>query len=78
MSDEVRYLGIVCWFSPIKGYGFVSWEKDGVKQKDTFLHFSDLQCEGFKTAYKDQRVSFAIGKNHNGDPKAIKVEILKN
>ena len=77
MSEEIFY-GEVAWFQPKKGYGFILWEKDGVPQKDIFVHFSDINVEGFKTVYKHQKVSFSIGVNKRNDPKAINVTILHN
>ena len=77
MSNE-KFVGVVIWFDPKRGFGFISWEKDGEKQKDLFVHFSDISCEGFKTLYKDQKVSFGLGANVRGDPKATTVEVLKN
>jgi len=77
MSDN-EFMGKVIWFDPRRGIGFLEWEKEGVKQKDMFVHFSDINSEGFKTLYKDQKVSFNLGTNKNGDPKAINVIILKS
>lgn len=77
MSDS-KFLGVVAWFDPKRGYGFIEWEKDGSKQKDLFVHFSDVSCEGFKTLYKEQKVSFGLGVNKRGEPKATEVEVLKN
>lgn len=77
MSDE-KFVGTVAWFDPKRGFGFIEWEKDGVKQKDLFVHFSDISCEGFKTLYKAQKVSFGLGVNVRGNPKATVVEVLKN
>ena len=76
MSSQEKFYGEVLWFDPKRGYGFISWEKDGVKQKDMFVHFSDVVCEGFKTLMKDQKVSFCLGTNKHGDPKATNVEIM--
>lgn len=67
------YVGKILFFSPKRGYGFVEWHIDGVKQKDMFIHFSDLSMTGFKTVNADQKVSFQIGFNKNNDPKAINV-----
>lgn len=79
MSDnENVFYGEVIWFNPKKGFGFILWQKDGVAQKDLFVHFSDVSCEGYKTLYKGQKVSFEIGANWNGVPKAISVQVLKN
>jgi len=77
MEDNV-YFGKVIFFSIKKGYGFVEWFKDAVKQEDAFVHFSDIECEGFKALYKDQKVSFKFGTNKHGEPKAIEVTVLKN
>jgi len=75
MTD--KFVGEVIWFDPKLGFGFISWEKNGIKQKDLFLHFSDIECEGYKTVYKNQKVSFEIGTNMRGDPKAVSVIIIK-
>lgn len=77
MSD-VKFFGEVAWFDPKRGYGFIVWEKDGVKQKDLFVHFSDVASEGFKTLYKGQKVTFGLGTNKRGDPKATSVVVLQN
>jgi len=77
MSDELTvYTGTVIWFSG--SYGFIEWEKDGAKQNDIFVHYSDIAADGFRTLYKAQKVSFSIGTNKGGDPKAINVMALKN
>lgn len=73
-----KFIGDVVWFSPKRGFGFIEWEKNDEKQKDLFVHFSDIDCEGFKTLYKGQKVSFGLGVNKNGDPKAIEVVVLKH
>ena len=80
MNDDNKtvYYAKVIWFDPKKGIGFLAWEKDGVQQKDMFVHFSNLNMENFKTLYKEQNVSFQIGANKNGDPKAINVTILQH
>jgi cold shock protein len=77
MTDG-KFTGEVLWFDPTRGFGFISWEKDGVAQKDMFVHFSDVICEGFKTLYKHQKVSFNLGTNNRGQPKATDVVVLKN
>lgn len=73
-----KFVGEVLWFDPKRGYGFIAWEKDGVKQKDLFAHFSDIACEGFKTLHKGQKVSFGLGTNKHGDPKATEITNVKH
>ena len=69
-SSEV-FSGSTEWFS--KGYGFIKPDVDG---PDVFCHFSDISAEGFKSLKKGQRVSYQIGTNHRGQPKAINVQVL--
>ena len=76
MEDNKVYEGVVIFFNPRSGFGFLGWEKDGVKQPDMFLHFSDINVDGFKTVKADAKVSFSIGKNNRGQDKAIEVNIL--
>lgn len=70
---EVK-LGTVVWFDPKKGYGFIT--PDDNSGADIFVHFSDVNSEGFKTLYKDQKVSYELGTNKRGQPKAVNVSIL--
>jgi len=76
MSNEEVYTGEVVWFHIERGYGFISWEKEGVKQDDMFCHFSDINLEGFKLLKGGQKVSFSVGANNDGAPKAVHVEII--
>ena len=46
--------GTVKWFNESKGYGFIESE-DG---EDCFVHFSEIQSEGFKTLNEGQSVEF--------------------
>lgn len=66
--------GVVVWFDPKKGYGFIGQENN---EPDLFVHFSDVNSEGFKTLYKDQKVSYEIGTNKRGQPKAVNVVLIK-
>ena len=65
--------GIVKWFDTKKGYGFVA---DSVSDgKDYFVHFSEIQSDGFKTLEEGQKVSFEIGEGKQG-PVAKNVKTL--
>lgn len=68
-----KYTGTVIWFDPKSGYGFIA--RDG--EKDLFVHFSDIVCNGFKTLKKGQLVEFGLGTNNRGEPKATEVIVLK-
>lgn len=60
--------GVVKWFNESKGFGFITRE-DGV---DVFVHFTDIQDDGFKTLAEGQSVSFDVADGPKG-PKAINV-----
>lgn len=75
MENKI-YFGEVIFFKPKRGYGFISWQKNGVQQKDLFVHYSDLLMEGFRTLSQGQKVQFEIGKNKNGIDKAINLIVI--
>lgn len=54
--------GTVKWFSPEKGYGFIE-QPEG---EDLFVHFSEIQMEGFKTLVEGQAVRFDIVQGPKG------------
>ncbi len=72
MSDE-KYVGKVLWFDARLGYGFIARPNE----KDLFVHWSDISCEGFKTLKKGQEVAFSLGTNKRDQPKAVNVLIIK-
>lgn len=64
--------GTVKWFNPDKGYGFISRE-DG---DDLFVHYSEIQMDGFKTLDEGQTVEFEITTGQNGKLQASNVHKL--
>ena len=64
--------GKVKWFDGKKGYGFVS--DTSSDDKDYFVHFSEIQTEGYKTLEEGQRVEVEIGEGTKGEvAKNVKV-----
>jgi cold shock protein len=63
--------GVVKWFSPEKGYGFISRE-DG---PDVFVHFSAIQGAGYRNLEQDQRVEFEVTEGQKG-PQAANVRLV--
>ena len=57
---EIR--GIVKWFDVRKGYGFITDEKG----MDYFVHYSEIQGDGFKKLRDGQAVSFMPGEDETG------------
>lgn len=64
--------GTVKWFNPDKGYGFISRE-DG---DDLFVHFSEIQMDGFKTLDEGTPVQFEVTTGQNGKLQASNVSKL--
>jgi CspA family cold shock protein len=63
LEDQVYMpVGRVKWFNERKGFGFISRD-DG---DDVFVHFSEIQSDGFKTLAENQEVSFEIKEGPKG------------
>jgi CspA family cold shock protein len=55
--------GVVKFFTPDKGYGFIAPDGGG---RDLFVHFSAIQTDGFKTLEQNQRVEFDVVDSPKG------------
>jgi cold shock protein len=60
--------GTVKWFNESKGFGFIAKEDGG----DVFVHFSEIEGEGFKTLAEGDAVEFEVTDSPKG-PKAAHV-----
>ena len=54
--------GRVKWFNEKKGYGFIT-KDDG---EDVFVHYSEIEMEGFKTLSENQEVTFELKEGPRG------------
>ncbi len=61
--------GTVKWFNPEKGYGFISRE-DG---EDLFVHWSEIQMDGYKSLDEGTAVTFEVTTGQNGKLQASNV-----
>ena len=59
--------GKVKWFSNAKGFGFI--QVDG-QEKDIFVHYSNIQAEGYRTLREGDAVDFDLVQG----PKGLKAE----
>ena len=59
--DE-REIGTVKWFNNGKGYGFI--EREGGDA--VFVHYSEIEGDGFKSLDEGQRVEFAVTEGDKG------------
>lgn len=72
MAKKDLMKGTVKWFDVRKGYGFIS-DEDGV---DCFVHFSNINMEGFKRLKAGQTVSFVQDEDEQGRAVAKEVTII--
>ena len=61
--------GTVKWFNESKGFGFITPSDGG---KDVFVHFSEIQADGFKVLTEGQSVTFNVENGPKG-PQATRV-----
>jgi CspA family cold shock protein len=64
--------GIVKWFNPTKGYGFVAPEQGG---NDVFVHISAVEKAGLNTLNEGQRISYELATN-KGKTSAENIKLL--
>jgi CspA family cold shock protein len=55
--------GTVKWFNSEKGYGFIQRADGGA---DVFVHYSEIQTNGYKTLEENQKVTFEVGQGTKG------------
>lgn len=53
--------GVVKWFNDQKGFGFIA-----ANGKDFFVHFKEIQSEGFKSLKEGDKVSFEPSTSPKG------------
>jgi CspA family cold shock protein len=63
--------GTVKWFNPEKGFGFI--EQDG--GDDVFVHYNQIQSNGFRTLEEKQKVEFEVEQSPKG-PQAVNVRAV--
>ena len=57
-----RETGTVKWFNGSKGYGFIARQEG----PDVFVHFSEIQGEGFRNLEEGQSVEFNVEQGQKG------------
>ena len=55
--------GTVKWFNDSKGFGFITPNEGN---EDLFVHWSQIQGEGFKSLREGQEVEFEVGSSDKG------------
>ena len=60
--------GLVKWYNPAKGFGFIQPEGGG---KDIFLHVSAVERAGYGDPYEGDRISYDVEKGRDGRESAV-------
>jgi CspA family cold shock protein len=55
--------GTVKFFNNDKGYGFITQDSG----PDVFVHFSNIEGEGYKSLEEGQKVEFEVAPGRKGD-----------
>jgi CspA family cold shock protein len=71
-QNSIPYIGVVKWFSPEKGYGFIAPE--GIDE-DVFVHMTVLKKTRLHTLEEGQKVKFHQEKGKKG-MQATLVEVI--
>lgn len=56
--------GTVARFNKIKGYGFITPDNGG---DEVFVHFSEIQSEGYKELQEGQRINYLLKQGERGE-----------
>lgn len=65
-------LGRIKWFSPVKGYGFITLDNGD----EVFLHYSGLAAGQERRLFPDDKVEFDIADGEKGT-KAVNVRCVE-
>jgi CspA family cold shock protein len=71
-ATAIDVSGVVKWFNPEKGFGFVAADGGG---KDIFIHIAVLEKSGSKTLPEGARVSMRVVQGHKG-PEALSIRLI--
>lgn len=72
--ENNKNIGIVIFFNAKKGFGFIKRNDD---KTDIFVHYSDINMEGYKVLMAGDLVSFEENYNFKNKLKASNVILIE-
>ena len=70
-KEQFVITGTVKWFNAEKGFGFIARESG----PDVFVHYSEIDGDGFRALEDNQRVEFEVNQGPKG-PQAVHVRTV--
>lgn len=67
-------IGTVKWFSNVKGYGFLNSDDVENPEEDIFVHYSEINMDGYRKLKSGQVVEFDLMKD---GPKGLQALNIK-
>ena len=65
--------GVVKWFNPEKGFGFIQPYEGG---SDVFVHISALERAGLRTLPDGQKIQYDLEEDRRGRSSAVNLVLL--
>ena len=72
ITPKISPEGTVKWYNKDKGFGFITPDKGDI---DIFVHYSQIQGNGYKELKENQRVQYEITTGNKG-PEANSVKVV--
>lgn len=66
--------GVVKWFNPTKGFGFIQPDQGGA---DAFVHISALERAGLSTLNEGARISYDLA-TEKGKTSAVNLKLIQS
>ena len=70
-NEIKKMIATTKWFNSVKGYGFLV---DLDTKEEIFIHYSQLQMDGFKSLHEDDMVEYELGAGKDGKEQAVSVK----
>ena len=67
------YNGVVKWFNPTKGFGFIAPDQGG---SDVFVHITEVEKSGLDNLNEGQKVQYELA-NQRGKTSAVNIKIVR-